>query len=95
MCVFYVVCDDSLVENGQQTPYGPCGLGAVDSDGSEEVCVAACGCSGGGYCACLSAHDARAAVYAAERTCAASCGGASVGVSSRLRVPDREQHTLG
>ena len=95
MCVFYVVCDDSLVENGQQTPYGPCCLGAVGSDGPEEVCVAACGCSGGGYCACLSAHDARAAVYVAERTCAASCGGASVGVSSRLRVPDREQHTLG
>ncbi len=68
-----VVFDDSLVKNGQQTSYGPCGLGAVDRDGSEEVCVAACGCSGAYYCACLSAHDALAAVYAAERTCAGSC----------------------
>ena len=93
--MFYGVVDDSLVENGQQTSYGPCGLGAVDRDGAEEVCVAACGCSGACYCACLSAHDALAAVYAAERTCPGSCGGASVGVSSRLRVPNREQHTLG
>ena len=91
----YGVFDDSLVENGQQTPYGPCCLGAVDRDGAEEVYVAACGCSGTCYCACLSAHDALAAVYAAERTCPGSCGGASVGVSSRLRVPNREQHTLG
>ena len=95
VCVFYGVFDDSLVENGQQTPYGPCCLGAVDRDGAEEVCVAACGCSGTCYCACVSAHDALAAVYAAKRTCTASCCGASFGVSSRVRVPNREQHTLG
>ena len=90
-----VVCDHSLVENGQQTSDGPCGVGAVDRVGSEEVCIAACGCARSCYFACLSAHDALAAVYAAERTCAGSCDGSSVGVSSRVRVPDREQHTLG
>ena len=95
VCVFYVVFDDSLVENGQQTSYGPCGLGAVDRDGAEEVCVAACGCFGTCYCACVSAHDALAAVYAAERTCTVACGGSSFGVASRVRVPDREHNTLG
>ena len=34
VCVICVVFDDSLVENGQQTSYGPCGLGAVDRDGA-------------------------------------------------------------
>ncbi len=43
MCVWYVVCDDSLVENGQQTSYGPCGVGAVGEVGAEEVCNAAVG----------------------------------------------------
>ncbi len=64
-----VVCDYSLEENGQQTSYGPCGLGAAGRVGSEEVCLAACGCSRPCYCACVPAHDALAAVYAAERTC--------------------------
>ena len=95
VCVIGDVFDDSLVENGQQTSYGPCCLGTGDRDGAEEVCVAACGCSGACDCACLSAHDALAAVYAAERTCTGSCGESSVGVASRVRVPDQEQHTLG
>ena len=89
------VCDHSLVENGQQTSDGPCGVGAVDRDGAKEVCIAACRCARPCYFACFSAHDALAAVFAAERTCAGSCDGSSVGVSSRVRVPYREQHTLG
>ncbi len=39
--VWYVVCDDSLIENGQQTSYGPCGVGADGEVGAEEVCNAA------------------------------------------------------
>ena len=34
VCGWFVVVDDSLVENGQSTPYGPGGLGAVGSFGS-------------------------------------------------------------
>ncbi len=42
VCVIYVVFDDSLVENGQQTSYRPCGVGVVGRVGPEEVCNAAC-----------------------------------------------------
>ena len=89
LVLFYLLVDFILFVDS------PCCLGAVDRDGAEEVCIAACGCSGTCYCACVSAHDALAAVYAAKRTCTASCCGASVGVSSRVRVPNREQHTVG
>ena len=41
-----VVCDHSLVENGQQTSDGPCGVGAVDRVGSEEVCMLPVGVPG-------------------------------------------------
>ena len=36
VCGWYVVVDDSLVENGQSTPYGPGDLGEVGRDGAEE-----------------------------------------------------------
>ncbi len=50
VCVLCVVVDDPLVENGQQTPYGPCGLEAVGGVGAEEVCNAACRCAEDGGC---------------------------------------------
>ncbi len=71
MCVLYVVCDDSLVENGQQTSYEPCGVGAVGGNGVKEVCNTACGGAVSCCCACISAHDALAAMYAAQFACVA------------------------
>ncbi len=84
MYVLYVVFDDSLIENGQQTSYGPCGVGAFGGVGAEEVCHAACRCAVSCCCACVSAHDAPAVVYAAERACAAVGGGSPDGVASRV-----------
>ncbi len=95
VCVWYGVCDNSLVENGQQRSYGPCGVGAVGGVGAEEVCNAAGWCAVSCCCACVSAHDAPAAVYAAERACAVVGGGSPDGVASRMRVPDREHNPLG
>ncbi len=95
VCVLYVVCDYSLVENGQQTSYGPCCFGAVGGNGAKEVCNAAFGCVISCCCACFSAHDALAAVYAAQFAYAAVGSGSPDGVASRVRVPDREHNTLG
>ena len=86
VCAFCVVVDHSLVENGQQASYGPCGAGAVGRVDSEEVCIAACWCSGPCYCAGVSTHDALAAIYAAERTCSVACSGAPLGVACVARV---------
>jgi hypothetical protein len=90
-----VVFDVSLVENGQQTSYGPCGLGVVGGVGAEEVCNAAGRCAVSCCCSCFSADDALAAVYAAECACAVACGGSPYGGSSLVRVPDWEHDTLG
>ncbi len=78
VCVLYVVCDDSLVENG-----------AVGGNGAKEVCNAACGGAVSCYCACISAHDALAAVNAAQFACVAVGSGSPDGVASRVRVPNR------
>jgi hypothetical protein len=79
VCVLCVVVDDSLVENGQSTPYGPCGLGAVGGVGAEEVCNAAGkGFVYGGFSR-FSAHDALASLYAAECACAGAGVGAPYG----------------
>jgi hypothetical protein len=95
VCVLYVVCDDSLVENGQQTSYGSCCVGAVGGDGAKKVCNAACARAISCCCASFSAHDALAAVYAAQFACAAVGSGSFDGVASRVRVPDREHNPLG
>ena len=84
VCVIGDVCDDSLVENGQQTSYGPCGLGAVGCFGAEEVCDAACRCVEDGGCSRVSAHDALASLYAAKCACAGAGDGAPYGLSSLL-----------
>ncbi len=95
VCVLYVVVDDSLVENGQSTPYGPCSLGAVGDVGSEEVCNAAGRCVEDGGCLRVSAHDALASLYAAKCACAGAGVGSLDGLSSRLRVSDGDCGTLG
>ncbi len=95
VCFLCVVCDDSLVENGQQTSYGPCDVGAVGGVGAETFCDAACGCSLACCCACVSAHDALAAVYAAQFACVVVGSGAVDGVAACVRVPDREHNPLG
>ncbi len=93
--VLYVVCDDSLVENGQQTSYGPCGVEAVGEVGAEEVRHAAGWCAVSCCCAYVSAHDALAAVYVAKLACAVVGGGSPNGVASRVQVSDQEHNTLG
>ncbi len=95
MSYAYVVFDDSLVENGQQTSYGPCGLGAVGGIGAEEVCNAAGGCAVSCCCSCFSVNDALAALYAAECACAVAGVASPYGLSSLVRVPDWEHDTLG
>ena len=84
VCGWYVVVDDSLVENGQSTPYGPCGVGAVDGVGEEKVCNAAGRCYVHGGFSRVSADDALASVYAAKCACAGAGVGSPYGLPSRL-----------
>ena len=95
VCVLCVVVDDSLVENGQSTPYGPGDLGEVGRDGAEEVCNAAGRCFEDGFCSRVSANDALAALYAAKCACAGAGVGAPYGLSSCVRVSDRDFAALG
>ncbi len=46
-------------------------------------------------CACFSAYDVLAAVYAAELACADVGDRSPDGVASPVQVPDREHNTLG
>ncbi len=85
-CVLHVVVGDSLVENGQPTSYGSCGVGAIGCVGSQEVCDVACGCVGSGDCFCVPTDDALAAVHAAECACTPVGSQQIDGASSSVRV---------
>jgi hypothetical protein len=73
----------------------PCGAEAVGGVGVKVTCNASCWCAVSCCCACVSAHDAPATVYAAQSACAAVGSGSPDGVASRVRVPDQEHNTLG